>query len=416
MKKGIILFLLFFSTILHAQKEEEITPPDYIKSIVFKGDREGDQFPVVRIGETFTLSFDDITASEADYYYKIVHCNYDWTPSNLSKQQYLNGLDNQRIVNYQNSYNTLQPYSNYQLTFPNNLTRIKLSGNYILKIYNANDALMFSRRFVVYKDLVSVEVILKRSRNLSVINEKQVVQFVIDSRGKPLVNPQQQVKVAILQNSYWPGAITDIKPQFYSGNQLVYRYDKETAFDGGNEFLFFDNKEIRTAGNGILKVSLEDIYNHYLYVDRNRNRNTLPYAYNPDLNGDFLIRTLEGTDSHIESDYARVHFALEYDNFIGLDNVYVYGKFNNYVLTSENKLKFNEQEKLLETSIILKQGFYNYKYVTVDDKGSINHVKISGNHFATENNYLVIVYYRNFGEMYDSIIGIGSASSVNISN
>ena len=414
MIKQILLLIFLVSIGARAQVEEEIIPPSYIKSIVFKSNNEGDQFPVVRIGEPFSLSFDDIRAAEADYYYKIIHCNYDWTPSNLSKMQYLNGLDNQRIVNYQNSYNTLQPYSNYRLDFPNNLTRLKLTGNYILKIYDSNDELQFSRRFIVFRDAVNVGAFLKRSRDLNFIASQQVVQFSINAGNFPLVNPMNEVKVAILQNHLWASAITGIKPQFVAGNQLIYKYDRETSFNGANEYLFFDNKEIRTASNGILSVELGDIYEHFLYTDQNRT--PLEYTYNPDVNGDFVIRTLEGTDNDTEADYSWVHFSLKYDNSIGLDKVFVFGKFNNYELEEENELKYNEETGLLETAILLKQGFYNYKYVTLNDKNELDFVRISGNKFQTENNYLVIVYYRKFGDTYDSIIGVGSASSVNISN
>jgi len=415
MIKQITIFLFFANTLfLSAQVEEEISPPSYIKSIVFRGESEGDQFPIVRLQESFFLSFDDIRAKEADYYYKIVHCNFDWTPSRLSKGQYLRGSDNQRIINYQNSYNTLQSYSNYQLVFPNEFTRVKLTGNYILKVYDSNDELQFSRKFIVYKDAVTVGPYLKRTRDLSQINKKQVVQFSINTNGFKLVNPQQEVKVAILQNHNWQSAITGIRPQFFSGNQLIYKYDKETSFDGLNEFLFFDNKNIRTVGNGVLSVELGDVYNNYLHNDLNRR--DLDYAFNPDINGDFSIRTLDGEDNDTEADYALIHFALEYDTTIGLDRVFVYGKFNNYQLEEENELRYNEESNFLETSILLKQGFYNYKYVVVDKDGKLDFIRVTGNHFQTENNYLVIVYYRNFGDTYDSIIGIGSASSVNISN
>jgi len=143
-------FLLLFTVNLFAQVQEEVNPPYNLKTIVFKGPTE-DQFPVIKLGEQMLLEFDDITASEQDYYFKIVHCDYDWTPSQLLKSQYLVGTDNQRIINYENSYNTLQPYSNYRLTLPNSQLRFKVSGNYLIEVYNANNSLQFSRRFVVYQ-------------------------------------------------------------------------------------------------------------------------------------------------------------------------------------------------------------------------------------------------------------------------
>src|SRR5690606_26924506 len=126
-------------------------PPSHIRSIVFKNNSENavGQFPIVREGESFTLSFDDLNARESDYYYRIVHCNHDWTPSDLLRSQYMRGMDNQRISNYRNSVTTLQPYSHYELSLPNSRTGLKLSGNYILSIYNNKDELQFSRRFVV---------------------------------------------------------------------------------------------------------------------------------------------------------------------------------------------------------------------------------------------------------------------------
>lgn len=399
---------------VHSQVLDEINPPEEIRSIVFKSNNEGDQFPIIKLGDPITLEFDDLTANENDYYYKITHCNFDWTPSDLLKQQYLKGIDNQRIITYLNSYNTLQPYSHYTLTFPNRFSSFKITGNYMLSIYNRFDELLFSRRFIIYKDAVNVGAIVKRGRNLSTIETQQRLEFTIQNNGFELVNPQQEVKVAILKNYYWPGANTTLKPQFYSGNELIYRYDENSSFNGENEYLFFDTKEIRASNSGINRIQLNNLYEHFLFNDRIRMGRD--YTYYPDINGDFFIQILDVEDPDTEADYSIVHFALEYEDIIGLNEVYVFGKYNNYGLTDENKLKFNETNGLLETEILMKQGVYNYKYVMKNDKGELNTHAISGNHFETENQYLIIVYYRNFGAMYDSIIGIGSASSINISN
>ena len=101
-------WLLIWAFPMWAQVQEEVNPPDNIKTIIFKGPTD-DQFPIIKLGETITLEFDDMSATEQDYYYKIIHCDYDWTPSTLLKSEYLDGADNQRIIDYQNSYNTLQP-------------------------------------------------------------------------------------------------------------------------------------------------------------------------------------------------------------------------------------------------------------------------------------------------------------------
>lgn len=404
---------LFFTPLLFAQVQEEVNPPDHIRSVIFEGPT-GDQFPVVQLNEPIYLEFDDTTASEQDYYYKLVHCDYDWTPSQLLKSQYLTGVDNQRIIDYENSYTTLQPYSNYRLTIPNDNVRLKVSGNYVLEIYNSTYELQFSRRFVVFKDVVKVGAVVKRSRDFEFLDEKQVVQFTINSGSFRLVNPKKEVKVAIIQNYYWPSALYNIKPQFTLGNELVYKYDQETSFYGGNEFLNFDTKDLRAPSSVISHIELTDIYQHYLFADRFRS--VREYTYFPDINGDFVVRTLQGDDESREAEYTNIHYSLPYSEELNLDDVYVFGKFNNYAFTDENKMTYNEENGMMETAIKLKQGFYNYKYVIKKEDGTVDLNTISGSFHFTENTYLILVYYRDFGEIYDSIIGVGSANSRDISN
>ncbi|MDG1570814.1 DUF5103 domain-containing protein [Robiginitalea sp. M366] len=396
-----------------AQVQTEVPDPPHIKSVVFKGPTE-DQFPIVQLGEPVTLEFDDLSASEQDYYYKLVHCDYDWQPSALLKSQYLSGMDNQRIIDYGNSYTTLQPYSNYRLSIPNAQVGLRVSGNYVLEVYNAYGEIQFSRRFVVYQDLVQVPAVVRRSRDLEYLTEKQSVQFSIIPNGIQLINPKKEVKVAILQNYHWPTARYNVPPQFTIGQELVYKYDAQTAFFGGNEYLNFDSSDLRAPTAAISRISIEDLYHHYLFPDLYRNDRA--YTYFPDIDGDFRIRTLQGRDPSREAEYTWVHFTLPYTALLGLDGVYIYGKFNNYALEEENRMTYNEETGNMEAALLLKQGFYNYKYVIGREDGTVELNAVGGNFHFTENQYLILVYYRNFGDLYDSLIGIGTANSRTISN
>src|SRR5690606_11939420 len=136
-----------------------------------------------------------------------------------------------------------------KLAIPNENTRLKVSGNYVMEIYNGYNELQFSRRFVVYQDRVKVGGVVKRSRDFNYLNEKQVVQFSINTNGIQLVNPNREVKIAIVQNYQWSQTITQISPQFILGSELVYKYDKETSFFGGNEYFNFDTKDVRAPSS-----------------------------------------------------------------------------------------------------------------------------------------------------------------------
>ena len=411
-KKGLLFILC---PMLYFAQVNEVNPPDFIKTITFKGNTNESQLPIIRLGEPMVLEFDALNGNEEDYFYVIEHFNFDWTQTQLVKSEYLRGFDDQLVRNYQNSFNTYQIYSHYKLTIPNEQTKGLLkSGNYMIYIYNDDNTLMFSRKFMIYEELVNVGVSIKRSRDVKVINEKQSVDFIIYTNSVNLNNPMETIKTMVIQNNNLNTAISNLKPQYVLGNQLVYKYTTESAFWGGNEYLYFDNKDVRAANVGVQYIDLQDIYHNYLFT--NVERASRPYTYNPDINGNFFIIAQSVDDVSIEADYTWIHFSLQYPELRDGSNIYVYGNFNNYALNEENQMAYNPQSGNYEAEMKLKQGFYNYKYVVVDAKGNLNEGAISGNFYQTENNYKVLVYYRDLGARFDRLIGIGEASSVNISN
>ncbi|MAP79773.1 MAG: DUF5103 domain-containing protein [Aequorivita sp.] len=402
------------STSTYSQIVEKIEP-SFIRTIQFKGTTDLSQLPMIRLGEQLNLSFDALNGEEEDFYYTITHHNFDWSPSDLSKSEYLDGFDDVRIQNYENSLNTLQIFSHYQLTIPNRDTRaIKKSGNYLLSIYNSDGDLMFTRKFLVIENIANVGVEIKRARDLKVIDEKQVVHFTVNSPNLLLVNPKQTVKVLVLQNSNLKTAITNLVPQYTMGNELIYKYDKKASFGGGNEFLAFDNKDERSAANGVRSISVSDVYENYLFTDIPRyNR---PYTYNPDINGNFVVRNVDAQNQNIEAEYVRMHFNLQYYDDLGDKELHLYGNFNNWTIDESTYMKYDANSDSYRNSRLFKQGFYNYKYVLVNRDGSIDQGAVSGDFWQTENDYSVVVYFRDLGARYDRIIGKGTANSTNISN
>ena len=413
-KYFILIISVFLIQSTFSQVAEEVDPPYYIKTITFESNTDQSELPILRLDESLQLEFDALNGEEADFYYVIEHYNYDWTKSRLIKSRYLDGFDDQRIVNYENSFNTYQIYSHYKLQIPNNQTRLLVSGNYMMKIYDEDGELMFSRKFMIYEDLATVGVAIKRSRDVRYIHQKQSVDINIRSLNLNFVNPKQTVNVSIIQNNNLKTAITGLKPQFTLGNQLLYKYDTETSFLGGNEYLFFENKNVRGANVGVQFFDLKDVYHNYLFTDIIRADR--PYTYNPDINGNFLITALDTDDVSIEADYTVLHFSLQHPEILSDKNIHVYGNFNNYAITEDTKMTFSPKSNYYETRILLKQGFYNYKYVIVDKNNNVDEGAISGNFDQTENNYKVLVYYKDLGALYDKLIGVGEASSILITN
>ncbi len=415
-KKAFFYLALVLSPYVIAQKAIEMTPPDYIKTIQFEQNGTNlNGIPILEFENSFEINFDDIVGDEAFYYYKIKYYNFDWTPTQLSRNEYLDGIDNIRIQDTENSLNSLQIYTHYRVRFPNrNVTRLKKSGNYIFELYNDDEELMFSKKFILYeRNRISIQAEVKRSRSIQYINQKQNVQFIIDSNDFMIINPQKNLKTIIFQNQNLRTSIDNLKPQYNIGNQYVYKYNEESSFWGSNEYWNFDNKEIRNATVNISHIELKDIYHNYLYPHRPRKNTT--YTYNPDVNGNFVIRNLTATNNDVEAEYAWLHFTLVTPK-IKDKEVHIYGGFNNYTTDTSTLLKYNPVARGYTGQVLLKQGFHNFKYVTKDVNGVINEGAISGNFDKTENEYIILAYYRGPGDRFDRIIGVGSTNSANITN
>lgn len=411
--KHFLFFLLASSSVF--SQVEEINPTEEIKTITFRGNTPESQLPILKLGEPLVLEFDVLNGNEADYYYEIKHYNFDWTPSVLMQAEYLKGFNEQRIRQWDNSFNTYQVYSHFTVTIPNEQTKaLTKSGNYLITVYNEDDDIEFTRKFMIYEDIVNVGVSIKRSRDVIDIAGTQSVDIAINSNSLRFNNPLETIKTVVVQNNNLNTAITNLKPQYILGNELQYRYTKESSFLGGNEYRYFENKDLRASNTGVQFTRLKELYNSYLYIDVPRANS--PYTYNPDINGNFLITAIDTNAPEIYGDYAKVHFSLQTPSLENDQTVHVYGNFNNYVVDETTQMTYNKEAQTYETTLLLKQGFYSYKYIIKNKNGIIDEHVISGNFYQTENNYKVLVYYKDLGARYDRIIGLGEGSSINITN
>lgn len=87
-------------------------------------------------GDPVEISFDVLGASPEYLTYKILHCNADWTLSPLIEPEYMNGLQNNPLDDYNNSFNTRMDYVHYKLLVPNDNINLLVSGNYVVQVFS----------------------------------------------------------------------------------------------------------------------------------------------------------------------------------------------------------------------------------------------------------------------------------------
>lgn len=372
--------------------------------------------PIINLNseEKLKFSFDDLDADVKDYSYTFIHCDAEWQPSKLMPMEYVNGFADAPINDYNYSFNTLQRYTHYSFIFPTDEGKITKSGNYILKIYSDNDPdkIIITKRFMVYDNKVTIESQVKKSSIVEDRDYKQEIDFTIDHVNYQIPNPYNDLKIVITQNNRWDNAKTDLKPTYVKGDQLVYDYESENVFDGGNEFRNFDIKSIRYHSEFINNIYTDSTGITVILTPAEK-RAFKRYFTQPDINGDFLIKIQEGNDSEIEADYCHVHFFLPYDGLLTNGRLYIMGAFNGWGFNENNKMQYNSNRSGYECTLYLKQGYYNYQFAYLENaKKEADTSLIEGSHSETENEYTIYVYHRAQGVFYDQLIGIKRLNSI----
>ncbi len=411
-QKYYLFFLtLVFSGTVYAQlsKDYNEMPPYYIKTAEINDGKQPMPSSIIRLGAPIYFSFDDLRADEDDYYYKIVRFDENWEESNLSTSEYIDGFESSIITEMQNSSNTFQAYTHYSVRFPNENTRILLSGNYKIQILDDEDNLIFSLPFIIYEQTINVGVKISWSNDVETRDSMQVVDFSLYTQSLPIQNESQTLSVRVFQNDNFRDYKEFKRPTFYKGNEWVYHYPNDAVFDGINEFMSFSSKDLRGVNYNVYQRELKKLYHFYLYTMVPRDK----YLFRKDINGSYVIRSLQAEDPNFEADYIYAHFSLKTGEETP-ESIYVVGKFNHFMPSDEYELKYNEDTQRYEVSVLLKQGYYDYYYVTKDQDGRLNFSDLENSFSETENEYKVLVYYSAPGSRYVRIIGLGSASSRDI--
>jgi hypothetical protein len=350
------------------------------------------------------------------YYYTFIHCDKDWNKSDIFPNDYINGDLENPIEEYGSSFNTTVSYIHYRLIFPNERVSLTRSGNYIISIYPAGkqDEPTITQKFIITEDAAKINITAHRPMMTKDNNSSQQIDFTISTAGLSIPDPYRNTYAFVLQNGRWDNLKKNLKPDFYGDNELKYNsLSDKNIFQGGNEFRYFDIKSIRYQTEYVKSIDYAaPNYNVFLYPSENREFK--PYFYWKDFNGKYFIAFQEGKRPDIESDYVYVYFTLPSDQPVNDGNIYVSGALNNWNFDKNNLMSYNAGKKQYECTMLLKQGWYNYEIVYLrNGESKATTTMFEGSHYETENDYVVLVYYRNPRDRYDRVIGTGIANTLN---
>ena len=410
MKKILLLLLLGCALTGRAQRpvlaNYDTIYVDYIKTVQFYLEDLVATLPIVPLGGqgVLNLTFDDLTDELYNYTYSIQHCNADWTPSVISELDYLNGFRRGDIRQRELAFNTRVRYAHHRLTIPNRELQLTLSGNYLLHIYNEQDEPLLTRRFAVVEQLFRVQARMTPGMAVGTFNTHQEIDFTVLHEDIPIQNPLREITATVIQNGQWNTAIQGLAPTLVKPEQLAFDYQGRVAFPAGKEYRALDMRSLRTYAGNVREIQQTD-EGFDVTLGRDQKRASSAYLTFQDLDGDFAIESFDWDDPDLRNDYANVLFNLYSPTQYEDRDVYVYGGLTDWQIRPEFKMAYNPMVNGYVARSLLKQGFYDYEYVTVDrTTGAIERDLTEGNWFETRNTYTVLVYYRPFGQRYDRLV------------
>jgi len=406
----ILFFGLQFSSFSQRIKNEDLVYDRNIHAVIFhpRGNQLGN--PVIRLGSTdqLKLSFDDMSNESYKFNYTVIHCDYNWNESDMEQFEYLDGFMEGDINQFEFSFNAIPGYVHYDMLFPNPDLRIKLSGNYILKVY-LNDAsdenVILTRRFFVIEPKMRIDVSIPYyPKVLKYTRHKQQIDLELGTPDLFNAEPMMRVKVVIQQNGRWDNAKMGLKPTSVTNNRLGYHYPNGIVFDGGNSFRHF-NMESYWYKSMYIRDIISEADGYSVILHTNSPRAEREYETIADLNGRRVIQARKDQNTSIEGEYAWVHFWLKMPEIEDSD-VYILGQLNDWQLNDKNIMIYDYQQRAYYGRMYLKQGYYDYMYIALEDgktKGDIT--RIEGDNWQADNEYTVYVYYREKVPEYDRLVG-----------
>lgn len=408
------LVLSSFNSSAQSAYTDSVYRPE-IKSVEFYNAAKQASLPLINLnsGQKLQLDFDNLNGGTQNYSYTIEHCDANWNSSNLSPAEYLQNYTDDRINNYSYSTTTVQKYTHYHLKLPNENIAPKISGNYILKVYEDGDQskLVLTRRMYIAGTKISIVATVDPSNDVSTRQTNQKVNFTLDYGSLRVQNPAGEIRTLIMQNNRPDISQLNTQPTYIRGTQLIYSDVAINDFAAGNEFRHFDTRSLKLNTERILHIYRTDTANTILLLT-DADRGPLNYLTVYDLDGNYYVLNQDGVDPRTDADYARMYFSFETKRPPNDGSVYIIGQFNNYKLDEHSRMRFDGTAGKFVNSQFLKQGVYDYEYIWVDKSGKADDIALEGSHFETENNYQILVYYRPVGARWEELAGYRLLNSV----
>lgn len=400
MRFFLLSVFLFLGVVVYGQ-------PDYIRTVECYPEGRPFDEPVIGMGERTRLlfSFDDLSEDTRTYTYRIEHCDPEWHPSGLGFFVFAEGFVSNPLDEPEYSFNTVVPYAHFTLTLPNENVRMKLSGNYLLRIFDdeRRDTPVIEQRFSVVDPKVMIRANVTTSTLPQYLKTSQQLNFAVRYDNLPIHNPVRDVKVCVTQNQD-PRTTRFFVPTFVRDGQLIYGDGHNNLFDGLAPFRTFQCASIVYYTQYVKSVLTDSAgVVHFILQPGSPYADFVPQ---PNLHGNYSVEAENTNDAAVEADYVTVHFAVLCPEPIPQADVYVYGKFTGWRLDPAFRMEYDARHGAYVGEVPVKQGNYDYRFAVVPrGTGIPDLTRLQGNFYRNPNDYSVRCYFYNYTRHYYELVG-----------
>jgi hypothetical protein len=380
-------------------------PSGNIRSITFYKNNHPGAAPIIRLNsdDQLELQFDDMSSDANSFTVRITHQNQDWSESSLNPVDYSTNYEDQITNGVQSKANN-PPYTHYKYLFPNRDFKPKVSGNYLLHIYDFSTGKeLFSLPFFVteQKKMVKTHIETLYNQGTRYLRHNQL--FATYDYPNFVEFPQLDLSIEFVQNQFWGRARKAGIKDISQPGVIKFHDSRNNLFVATYEFRQLDLDPLDGNKYRVLSYRPETIPPEIVL-----RRDVVNLDINPPERKSYKFGE---PNNNRDSEYANVHFSLEVPSSYKVNGpIYIYGSFNNWSIQDENKMQWDTKSAMYKGQAFIKEGKYDYKYAVLKN-GEVDDLRLDASFAATKQQYFTFVYFRDPQMHYDRLLSYNSTYS-----
>ena len=390
------------------QPRVELAPTmSSVRTIQLYRGRDESLLPILRLesSETLTLEFDLIESAGRPLSAYFYHADRRWN-RDLSPAEYLETFQHGDLLDYSMSAGTEVDYVHYSFTFPRDDISFVLSGNYVLRVteQGSEEEVLFERPFFVTEQATSVELGFD-TYTAAGQGFRTVTPVALFAPPSGIEANVFDYSVCFIQNGQLSRTRCSTDPSLMEQPSLRFYLQPSSAFNPTSSDYFLDLSNLSVGGR---TERIDRSVTPFVVILEPDYARFGGSGIDPLLNGQAVVRRAvrSVSDPAASAEYVKVVFSLVPPNERRVrGEIYIVGSFNSWGPDAESRLRFVPERGRYEGEVLVKQGYYEYRYHATDagvrkalDRGVPR----------SQNLYTAFVYYSDVRINSDRLLAVNA--------